>query len=126
MSQSRLTLVSHGLCPFVQRVAILLLEKEVPFQRVDVDLKDRPDWFQVMSPTDKVPLLMVQKGDEEATVLFESVAICEYIEQVYPEPALHPKDAISCAQHRAWIEFATGMQRSYRASEKKEEHLMKR
>jgi glutathione S-transferase len=109
MSQSRLTLVSHGLCPFVQRVAILLLEKEAPFQRVDVDLKDRPNWFRVMSPTGKVPLLMVQKGDEEATVLFESVAICEYIEQVYPEPALHPKDAISRAQHRAWIEFATGM-----------------
>ncbi len=109
MSQSRLTLVSHGLCPFVQRVAILLLEKQVPFQRIDVDLKDRPNWFRVMSPTGKVPLLMVQKGDEEATVLFESVAICEYIEQVYPEPALHPEYAITRAQHRAWIEFATAM-----------------
>ncbi|MEE4622776.1 glutathione S-transferase family protein [Pseudomonas alliivorans] len=109
MSQSRLKLVSHGLCPFVQRVAILLLEKEIPFQRVDVDLKDRPEWFLVMSPTGKVPLLIVQKDDEDATVLFESVAICEYIEQVYPEPAVHPKDAITRAQHRAWIEFATGM-----------------
>ena len=62
-----------------------------------------------MSPTGKVPLLKVQKGDEGANVLFESVAICEFIEEVYPEPALHPEDAITRAQHRAWIEFATAM-----------------
>lgn len=109
MSQSQLTLVSHELCPFVQRVAILLLEKQVPFQRIDVDLKVRPDWFLAMSPTGNVPLLKVKKGDEGANVLFESVAICEFIEEVYPEPALHPEDAITRAQHRAWIEFATAM-----------------
>ena len=62
-----------------------------------------------MSPTGKVPLLKVQKGDEGANVLFESVAICEFIEEVYPEPSLHPEDAITRAQHRAWIEFATAM-----------------
>lgn len=109
MSQSQHTLVSHELCPFVQRVAILLLEKQVPFQRIDVDLKVRPDWFLAMSPTGKVPLLKVQKGGEGTNVLFESVAICEFIEEVYPEPALHPEDTITRAQHRAWIEFATAM-----------------
>ncbi|XVN20987.1 glutathione S-transferase N-terminal domain-containing protein [Pseudomonas corrugata] len=51
MSRSPLVLVSHHLCPFVQRVAIVLLEKEVSFQRVNVDLRDRPDWFLTMSPT---------------------------------------------------------------------------
>ncbi|MBN6715532.1 glutathione S-transferase family protein [Pseudomonas capsici] len=109
MSQSQFTLVSHGLCPFVQRVAILLLEKGVPFQRIDVDLKDRPDWFVAMSPTGKVPLLTVPDDNEGVTVLFESVAICEYLEEVYPEPALHPETALMRAQHRAWIEFATAM-----------------
>ncbi|WP_338544969.1 glutathione S-transferase family protein [Pseudomonas benzopyrenica] len=77
MSQSQLTLVSHGLCPFVQRVAIMLLEKGVPFQRIEVDLKVRPDWFITLSPTGKVPLLKVQKGDEKANVLFESMAILQ-------------------------------------------------
>ena len=103
MSQSQLTLVSHELCPFVQRVAILLLEKQVPFRRIDVDLKVRPDRFLAMSPTGKVPLLKVRKGDEGANVLFESVAICEFIEEVYPEPALHPEDAIARAQHLSLI-----------------------
>lgn len=87
----------------------MLLEKEVPFQRIDVDLKVRPTWFMAISPTGKVPLLKVQKGDEKANVLFESTAICEYIEEVCPAPALHPEDAITRAQHRAWIEFATAM-----------------
>lgn len=87
----------------------MLLEKGVSFQRIDVDLKVRPDWFMAISPTGKVPLLKVQEGNEKANVLFESVAICEYIEEVYPAPALHPEDAITRAQHRAWIEFATAM-----------------
>lgn len=87
----------------------MLLEKGVSFQRIDVDLKARPDWFMAISPAGKVPLLKVQKDDKKANVLFESVAICEYLEEVYPAPALHPRDAITRAQHRAWIEFATAM-----------------
>ena len=45
-----LTLVSHHLCPFVQRPAIALAEKGVAFNRIDVDLANRPDWFLAMSP----------------------------------------------------------------------------
>ncbi|WP_454224942.1 glutathione S-transferase family protein [Pseudomonas corrugata] len=107
MSRSPLVLVSHHLCPFVQRVAIVLLEKEVSFQRLNVDLRDRPDWFLTMSPTGKVPLLKVPDGNEGGSVLFESVAICEYLEDVHPDPALHPVNALTRAQHRAWIEFAS-------------------
>lgn len=107
MPQSQFTLVSHPLCPFVQRVAIVLLEKGITFQRIDVDLRDRPDWFLAMSPSGKVPLLKVPDGNEGESVLFESVAICEYLEEVYPEPALHPMNALIRAQHRAWIEFAS-------------------
>lgn len=107
MPQSQFTLVSHPLCPFVQRVAIVLLEKGITFQRIDVDLRDRPDWFVAMSPSGKVPLLKVPDGNEGESVLFESVAICQYLEEVYPEPALHPMNALIRAQHRAWIEFAS-------------------
>lgn len=107
MSQSLLTLVSHHLCPFVQRVAIVLLEKNVAFQRTDIDLRNRPDWFLAISPTGKVPLLKVSNDSAGESVLFESVAICEYLEDVHPEPALHPINALTRAQHRAWVEFAS-------------------
>ncbi len=54
---SKPTLVSHHLCPYVQRVAIALREKAVPFERRDVDLAHKPAWFTDISPLGKVPLL---------------------------------------------------------------------
>jgi glutathione S-transferase len=101
------TLISHHLCPFVQRAAIMLLEKGIAFDRVNIDLQNKPDWFLAISPTGKVPLLKVHNSSESESVLFESVAICEFLEEVYPQPALHPAEAITKAQHRAWVEFAT-------------------
>ncbi|RMO84482.1 Glutathione S-transferase [Pseudomonas syringae pv. philadelphi] len=107
MPHTQLTLVSHPLCPFVQRVAIVLHEKGISFEQIHVDLRDKPDWFLAISPNAKVPLLKVLHGNGPESVLFESVAICEYVEDVQPGPALHPADAILRAQHRAWIEFAS-------------------
>ena len=45
-----LVLVSHALCPYVQRAAIVLREKGVPFERRDIDLANKPDWFLRISP----------------------------------------------------------------------------
>ncbi len=55
----KLELVSHYLCPYVQRAAIALAEKGVPFTRAYVDLADKPAWFTAISPLGKVPLLKV-------------------------------------------------------------------
>lgn len=98
-----LTLVSFDLCPYVQRAAIALAEKGVPFRRRTVDLADRPDWFKAVSPLGKVPLLQV--GD---AVLFESAVIVEYLEDTRA-PALHPADPLERARHRAWIEFGSSV-----------------
>ncbi len=84
----KLTLISHTLCPYVQRAAIALAEKHIEFTRVFIDLSDKPDWFEEMSPLGKVPLLQV--GDE---VIFESAVILEYIEDTTGHP-LHPANAL--------------------------------
>ncbi|MGO8654936.1 glutathione S-transferase family protein, partial [Rhizobium ruizarguesonis] len=89
---SKLTLVSHHLCPYVQRAAIALLEKGVPFERINIDLADKPDWFLQISPLGKVPLLRIEEEDGSEAVLFESSVICEYLEETQPGVALHPKD----------------------------------
>jgi glutathione S-transferase len=104
---SSLALVSHHLCPYVQRAAIALSEKGVPFERIAIDLAAKPVWFTAISPLGKVPLLKVARPGGEEAVLFESAVICEFIEETQAGPALHPADAIERAQHRAWIEFAS-------------------
>jgi len=100
---TRLTLISHDLCPFVQRAAIALEEKGVAFERINVDLANKPDWFLNISPLGKVPLLKV--GD---SVIFESAVILEYLEETQPRP-LHPADPLVRADHRAWMEFGSTM-----------------
>jgi len=104
---ARLTLVSHHLCPYVQRAAISLAEKGVGFQRIDVDLSNKPDWFKAISPLGKVPLLRVRHGNAE-DVIFESAVILEFLEETEANP-LHPADPLARARHRAWIEFGSAI-----------------
>jgi len=104
-----LTLVSHHLCPYVQRAAIALAEKGASFERVTIDLAAKPDWFRAISPLGKVPLLRVARPGRGEAVLFESAVICEYIEETQAGPALHPSDPVERAEHRAWIEFGSSI-----------------
>jgi glutathione S-transferase len=98
-----LKLISHKLCPYVQRAVIALTEKGVGFERIDIDLADKPDWFLKISPLGKTPVLQV--GD---TAIFESAVILESLEETQPKP-LHPADPLRRAEHRAWIEFGSAV-----------------
>lgn len=94
-------LVSHALCPYVQRVAIVLMEKNLPYERRDIDLANKPDWFLALSPLGKTPVLVLG-----ADALFESTVICEYLDET-AAPRLHPSDPLRRARHRAWMEFGS-------------------
>ncbi|NDP46828.1 MAG: glutathione S-transferase family protein [Sulfuriferula multivorans] len=100
---SRLVLVSHALCPYVQRAAIVLAEKGVAFERRDIDLAHKPEWFRAISPLGKTPVLVV--GDD---AIFESAVICEYLEET-TLPRLHPQGALQRARHRSWMEFGSAL-----------------
>jgi glutathione S-transferase len=95
--------MSHTLCPYVQRAAISLAEKNVPFERTYIDLANKPDWFLKISPLGKTPVLSVHEQS-----IFESAAILEYLEETLPTP-LHPDDPMTRAQHRGWIEFGSAI-----------------
>src|SRR5437588_5624429 len=92
-----LTLISHKLCPYVQRAVIALSEKDVPFERIDIDLAAKPDWFKVLSPLGKTPVLRVG-----TRAVFESAVILEYLEDTQPNP-LHPAEPLRRAEHRSAI-----------------------
>lgn len=109
MTEARLILVSHHLCPYVQRAAIALAEKGVPFERRTIDLAAKPDWFLALSPLGKVPLLLVRRPEGSEVVLFESAVICEYLEDTETGTPLHPADPLARAQHRGWMEFGSSI-----------------
>jgi glutathione S-transferase len=99
-----LELISNYLCPYTQRAAILLAEKGIAYERVYINLANKPEWFLEISPLGKVPLLRV--GD---AAIFETAVICEYIEEVEPAVPLHPAEPLDRARHRSWAEFASAV-----------------
>lgn len=98
---AQIDIVSAGTCPFAQRTRMVLLEKGIDFSLTEIDLDAKPAWFLEISPYAKVPV--IRHGD---AVLWESAVINEYLEEVFPEPALLPRDPVRRAQARVWIDFA--------------------
>ena len=97
---ARFTLCSFKTCPWVQRAAIVLQAKRVPYDITYIDRDKRPDWFLKVSPHSKVPVLLID-GKE---ALFESNAIAEYLDET-AAPRLHPEDLIARARNRAWTDY---------------------
>ena len=93
-------LVSFKTCPWVQRSAIVLREKNTPFELRHIEPDNRPDWFLAISPHKKVPVLRI----DDNVSLFESNAINEYLDETI-EPRLHPADPIERAINRAWTDY---------------------
>ena len=102
MTQPKLILISHHLCPFVQRAAIALNEKGVEFERKNIDLNNKPDWFLKLSPLGKVPILVV----DDETVLFESSVIAQYVNEITGGDLLSAETEEKYRQ-LAWMEFAS-------------------
>jgi glutathione S-transferase len=92
---------SAALCPYAHRSRLTLLEKNIPFKLIEIDLQNKPPNFQDISPYGKVPVL--KHGNQR---VWESAIINEYLEEVFPDPPLLPNDPIQRAQARIWINFA--------------------
>jgi len=97
---SQFKLCSFMTCPWVQRAAIVLRAKQVPYDITYIDRDNRPAWFLAVSPHSKVPVLQID-GKE---ALFESNAIAEYLEET-AAPRLHPEDPVARARNRAWTDY---------------------
>ena len=94
-------LFTANICPYAHRVHLALLEKGLEFWHTEIDLKDKPEWFLVISPLGEVPVIR-----HEDRFVANSTVTLEYLEDVHPEPALRPKDSAKRAIASFWIEFA--------------------
>ncbi|KAI8474547.1 MAG: glutathione S-transferase [Monoraphidium minutum] len=97
------TFITTWSCPYAQRTWIALNEKGVPYTPVHVDLKAKPEWFFKWNPYGRVPTLVWQDGEGEAS-MHESLVCDEYVEEAFPGPSLLPKDPFKRAQVRLLID----------------------
>jgi RNA polymerase-associated protein len=93
-----MTLYSGTTCPFSQRCRIVLYEKGMDFQIIDVDLYNKPEDLAVMNPYNRVPVLV-----ERDLILYESNIINEYIDDRFPHPQLMPADPVMRARARLFL-----------------------
>ena len=99
---SEITIYSFDKCPFAQRTRMVLIEKDLPFELVEIDVYNKPDWFSSVSPYGKVPVL-----SHEGNTLYESAIINEYLEEAFPEIQLMPNDHFQRAKARIWIDYCS-------------------
>lgn len=103
MNNETIELFNAAVCPFCHRTRLTLLEKGVDFSITEIDLDDKPDWLPSVSPNGAVPA--IRHGNVN---LWESTVINEYLEELFPAPALLPEDPAERARARIWINFADG------------------
>lgn len=99
---SQIKLFSARACPFAHRTRLVLSHKKLQFELVEVDLQNKPTWFDAkVSGYGKVPAL-----EHDGHHLWESAIVNEYLDEVFPEPRLLPADPLERAQARIWIDYA--------------------
>ncbi|AFZ24818.1 glutathione S-transferase [Cylindrospermum stagnale PCC 7417] len=98
---SEIKIYSAVVCPYAHRSRLVLQEKGIDFDLIEIDLQNKPEGFTDISPYGKVPA--ITHGEHR---VWESAVINEYLDEVFPHPPLLPSSAIGRAQARIWIDFA--------------------
>ncbi|MEY3651721.1 MAG: stringent starvation protein [Pseudomonadota bacterium] len=93
-----MTLYSGTTDPYSHRCRIVLFEKGMDFQVIDVDLANKPEDLAVINPHNTVPVLV-----ERDLVLEQANIINEYIDERFPHPQLMPADPVMRARARLFL-----------------------
>ena len=94
-----ITLYDAARCPYCARARIVLAEKGIEVETVEIDLSDRPAWLYEKNPTGRVPVI----EEDDGRPVPESAVIMEFLEERYPDPALLPPDPADRALVRLLI-----------------------
>lgn len=86
---------------FAQRTRVVLLEKGITFTSTEIDFQNKPSGYTKISPYGKVPA--IKHGD---IAIYESAIINEYLDEVFPQPPLLPREPAAKAIARIWIDYA--------------------
>ncbi|KAL7383694.1 hypothetical protein ABVT39_016125 [Epinephelus coioides] len=93
-------LYSMRFCPFAHRTRLVLSAKGIKHDTININLKNKPEWFLEKNPLGLVPTLETTAGE----VIYESPITCDYLDEVYPEKKLLPSSPFGKAQQRMMLE----------------------
>ncbi|XP_026738338.1 uncharacterized protein LOC113501406 [Trichoplusia ni] len=96
----KLRVYNMRFCPFAQRTILALNAKEIDYEVVNIDLVDKPEWLASKSAFTKVPALEIAEG----VSIYESLVTVEYLDEVYPQRPLLPKDPVLKAKDKIIVE----------------------
>ena len=97
---AKIELFSAEACPYAQRTRMVLIEKGIDFELTEIDVYNRPAWFQEVSPYGKVPVLRL-----DGRVVYESTIVNQYLDEAFPAPPLMPAEPYARAQVRIWMDY---------------------
>ena len=96
--RSSMTFYSDGTSHYSQRVRIVLAEKGVTVETIDVDPDSKPEDLATLNPYNNLPTLV-----DRDLVLYEADIMMEYLDERFPHPPLFPVYPVARAQSRLWI-----------------------
>jgi stringent starvation protein A len=96
--RSSMTFYSDGRSQYSHRVRIVLAEKGVTVETIDVDQANKPEDLADLNPYNSLPTLV-----DRDLVLYEPNIMMEYLDERFPHPPLFPVYPVARAQSRLWI-----------------------
>jgi RNA polymerase-associated protein len=93
--RSVMNLFSSPVCPYCHRTRIVLAEKGITYEIIDVDVDKLPEDLSELNPYNTAPTLV-----DRDLVLYDSRIIVEYLDERFPHPPLMPVDPVSRAKTR--------------------------
>ena len=96
--RSSMTFYSDGASHYSHRVRIVLAEKGVAVETIDVDLDNKPEDLAALNPYNTLPTLV-----DRDLILYEADIMMEYLDERFPHPPLFPVYPVARAQSRLWI-----------------------
>jgi len=104
LKENQLRLYSMRFCPFVRRAKLVLAAKNIPYEEVNINLADPPEWYLKKNPVGEVPLLeWIDRDSKETRSVPESLVVSDYLDDLYSDNRLHPVDPYLRAKQKVLV-----------------------
>ncbi|UJR34290.1 hypothetical protein I4U23_021694 [Adineta vaga] len=105
LKENQLRLYGMRFCPYVQRAKLVLAAKNIPYEEINVNLVEKPEWYLEKNPPGQVPSLeWIDRDSKETRFIPESLIVCDYLDETNSQNRLHPTDPYLKTKQRVLID----------------------